>query len=299
MSYLLAFCLAVCWGTAFLFSKNIVDALPPCWGAFYRVLAGLIFFVVLFGVQRARLKCPKNELWRPAVISFLLILLPFAALSWGIQYTVPTIAGIFNGTVPIWSFIIGAFLLKGVDRFTWRRAAGVLIGLAGLLVIMRPQLQAALQVPAGKMALFGYGALLLMAFSYGLGNVLTKKIMVDSHALSWQANTFYQYVFAAVALLGVSLCVEPVPSLSVFSTKVIVSIICAGVLSSAVAFLLMVALIRRWGATRMASVTYFSPIIAMGTDILFRGRTPHSAELIGMLLIFVSLWLIQKKVEAK
>ncbi len=298
MSYFLAFCLALCWGTAFLASKNIVEVLPPCWGAFYRVLAGLLFFIVLFGIQRAPLKCPPRQLWRPWVISFLLILFPFAALSWGIQHTVPTVAGIFNGTVPIWSFIAGALILKGVDRFTWRRAAGVLIGLAGLLVIMRPQWQAALQVPAGKMALYGYGALLAMALSYGVGNVITKKIMVDHTTLAWQANTLHQYLFAAIILCGVALLIEPIPSLTVFNTKLVLSIISAGVFSSAVAFLLMIALIRRWGATRMASVTYFSPIIAMGTDILFRGRTPHLPEVVGMILIFVSLWLIQKKVES-
>ena len=297
MSYFLAFCLALCWGTAFLASKNIVDVLPPYWGAFARVLAGLVFFIVFFGVRRAKLKCPVRELWRPWTISLLLILLPFAALSWGIQHTVPTIAGIFNGTVPIWSFIAGAILLKGVDRFTWRRAAGVIIGLAGLLIIMRPQWQAALTAPAGQMALWGYLALLFMALCYGLGNVLTKKIMVDNTTLNWEANTLHQYLFAAVVLCGVSLLTEPMPALYVFNTKLVLSIISAGVISSAVAFLLMIALIKRWGATRMASVTYFSPIIAMITDILFRGRTPHSVELLGMALIFVSLWLIQKPLK--
>ena len=297
MSYFLAFCLALCWGTAFLFSKNIVDALPPYWGAFYRVLAGLLFFAVFFGVRRAQLKCPLKELWRPYTISFLLVLFPFAALSWGLQHTVPTVAGIFNGTVPIWSFLFAAILIKGEDRFTWRRAAGVLFGLVGLLIIMRPQWQAALYAPLGKMALYGYGALLLMALSYGFGNVVTKKIMVDNKTLGWQANTFHQYLFAAVVLLIVSFTFEPLPLLSAFTPKVILSIACAGVFSSAMAFLLMVMLIRRWGATRMASVTYFSPVIAMGTDILFRARLPHGAELIGLVFIFISLWLIQKKID--
>lgn len=297
MSYVLAFCLALCWGTAFLASKNIVDVLPPYWGAFARVLTGLLFFIVFFGVRRAKLTCPARQLWRPWTISALLILLPFAALSWGIQHTVPTVAGIFNGTVPIWSFIAGAILLKGVDRFTWRRAAGVVIGLMGLLIIMRPQWQTALTVPASKMALWGYMALLFMALCYGVGNVLTKKIMVDNTTLNWEANTLHQYIFAAAILLFVSWLTEPMPALSVFNTKLVLSIISAGVFSSAVAFLLMIALLKRWGATRMASVTYFSPIIAMTTDILFRSRTPHTPELIGMALIFVSLWLIQKPLK--
>ncbi len=299
MSYFLAFCLALCWGTAFLASKNMVEALPPWWSTFFRVLAGLAFLVIYYGVQRKNLKCPPKELWRPWTIGLLLILLPFATLSWGIQYTAPTVAGIFNGTVPIWSFIAGAILLKGVDRFTWRRALGVGLGLAGLLVMMWPKVQLALDGPGGTLALLGYGALLAMALFYGLGNVVTKKIMVDNHTVSLEANTFHQYLSAAVVLGLIALCAEPVPAVSALTGKVWISIICAGVFSSAVAFLLMVALIQRWGATRMASVTYFSPIIAMITDMIFRARWPYGVELIGMGLIFISLWLIQVPVKAR
>ena len=297
MSYILALCLALCWGTAFLASKNMVEALPPWWSTFFRVLAGFLFFVVLYGIQRKNLRCPVKELWRPWAIGLTLILLPFAALSWGQQFVDPTIGGIFNGTSPIWSFIIGAILLKGVDRFTWRRAAGVTVGLAGLLVFVSPTISR-VKFDASPMAVYGCLALLGMAWSYGIGNVLTKKIMVDSTAMPLEANTFHQYLFCTVALLLIAAAWEPFPPVSAFSGKVILSIIVAGVFSSAVAFLLMVALIQRWGATRMASVTYFTPIVAMGTDVIFRHRLPHSIEILGMGLIFISLWLIQKKVDA-
>lgn len=297
MAYFLAFCLALCWGTAFLASKNIVEVLPPYWGTFYRVLAGLLFFAILYGIRRKNLKCPLKELWRPWAIGLLLILIPFAAMSWGQRFVAPTIGGIFNGTVPIWSFIMGAILLKGVDRFTWRRAAGVTIGLLGLLIIMYPVISG-VSLEGGRMAIYGCLALLLMAWSYSLGNVLTKKIMVDSNAVGLEANTFHQYLFSTIVLLLISLCMEPTPAWSAFNTKVTLSIISAGVFSSAVAFLLMVELIKRWGATRMASVTYFTPVIAMFSDMIARGRMPNRFELIGLCFIFVSLWLIQKKVEA-
>ncbi len=293
MSYLLAFCLALCWGTAFLATKNIVDVLPPYWGTFYRVLAGLIFFIILYGVQRKNLRCPVKELWRPWTIGFLLILFPFAAISWGQRFVAPTIGGIFNGTVPLWSFIAGAVLLKGVDRFTWRRAVGVLVGLAGLLIIMWPSLQ----LGSDPNVLYGCFAFLLMAWSYSLGNVLTKKIMVDNTSVAPEANTFHQYLFSAVVLLLVSFVLEPVPAAASFTPKVIISIASAGIFSSAVAFLLMVALIRRWGATRMASVTYFTPVVAMASDMIAFGRFPGTNEIAGLVLIFVSLFLIQKPVR--
>ena len=296
MAYLLAFCLALCWGTVFLTTKNIVNALPPYWGTFYIVLAGLIFFAILYGVQHKSVRISPRQLWRPWLIGLLLILLPFAARSWGQRFVAPTVGGLINGTVPMWAFIAGALLLKGVDRFSWRRAIGVLIGLTGLVAIIGPS---SLSLENNATTLYGCLALLVMAWSYAIGNVFTKKIMVDDHSTSLEANTFHQYVFAAIILLTIALALEPMPDLSVFSAKVILSIISAGVFSSAVAFLLLLALLKRWGATRTSAISYFTPVIAMAGDILFLHRMPTGNELLGLCFIFISLWLIQKPVETK
>ncbi|MBR3604117.1 MAG: DMT family transporter [Elusimicrobiaceae bacterium] len=294
MSYLLAFCLALCWGTAFLATKNIVDVIPPYWCTFLRVLAGFLFFAVLYGFQRKDLRISLKQLWRPWVIGFMLILFPFAAASWSQRFVAPTIGGIFNGTTPIWSFIAGAIILKGVDRFTWRRAFGVLFGLMGMLCITWPSL--VLKTDAAL--LYGCLGFFLMSLSYGLGNVITKKIMVDNHSTSLEANTFHQYLFSAIVLLLLALGLETPPQISDFSAKVIISILFAGVFSSAIAFLLMIALIKRWGATRMASVTYFSPVIAMLGDFIFLQRIANGNEILGLCFIFLSLFLIQKPIKS-
>lgn len=293
MSYILAVCLAICWGTAFLATKNIVGALPPCWSTFYIVMAGLIFLGGLYLIQGKSLRISRKDIWRPWLIGFLLILFPFAARSWGMRYITATLGGILNGTAPIWAFIVGAVLLKGVDRFTWLRAFGVLLGMAGVTVIMWPTLS----FGDNPMALYGCIALLLMAWSYAFGNVLTKKILVDDNSSTLEANAFHQYVFSAVVLLIFALCLEPAPAVSVFSMEVIISIICAGVFSSAIAFLLLVALLKRWGATRASAINYFAPVVAMLTDIIASSRYPNKYEIIGLIIILISSILIQKPVK--
>lgn len=300
MSYVMALALALCWGSTALFIKNIVTALPPYWSTFYRVLAGLLFFAVLYIIRRKSVTISLREIWRPWFIGFLLILLPFAALSWGQRFVAPTVSGIFNGSIPIWSFIAAALLLKGQDRFTWRRAAGVVIGLAGLLIITWPMLAGTLAKTADAAAAF-YGciAFLIMAWSCALGAVVTKLVMVDSSRVSYEANTFHQYLFSALVLLAVSLAFEPVPAWAAFTPKVIISIIATGVLSSAVAFLIMVYLLKRWGATRMASVAYLTPVITLLGDMTFFGHVPSAHEVIGLLAVFASLFLIQKPVLPK
>ena len=118
-------------------------------------------------VQGKSLRISPKQIWRPWLVGFLLILFPFAARSWGMRFISPTIGGIFNGTVPIWAFIAGAILLKGVDRFTWLRAGGVLLGMCGVTIIMWPTLS----LGDNPHALYGCLAVLLMAWSYALGNV--------------------------------------------------------------------------------------------------------------------------------
>jgi len=172
----------------------------------------------------------------------------------------------------------------------------VLIGLAGLVAIIGPS---SLAFGHDISVLYGSLALLIMAWSYALGNVMTKKLMVDDHSTSLEANTFHQYLFSAIILLAVAALLEPMPSLAVFSGKVIISIICAGVFSSAIAFLLLVALLKRWGATRTSAVSYFTPVVAMIGDAIFLHRVPGGNELIGLGLIFISLFLIQKPIKEK
>lgn len=287
--------LAFCWGTAFIAAKNISEAMDPLWGAFFRVTAGFVFFCILFAIRRKSVKLPAKELWRPWLLSILLISFPFFLMSWGQQFVPSGLGGVFNGTVPIWAFILGAILLKGEDSFSWARGAGVLLGVAGIFIIMLPKVKFA----GGSMELYGSFALLTMAVSYAAGNVATKYIMVDHSVVSTESNIFHQYLSACVLLLVCSLIFADAPAPGAFTTKTVLSILHAGVMSSAVAFLLLLELIKRLGATRASSVTYLTPIVALITDFCFTGRVPAPREFAGVLLIFCSILLIQRPLKKR
>ncbi|MDR0292358.1 MAG: DMT family transporter [Elusimicrobium sp.] len=293
MTYFYFFALAFCWGSAFLAAKNIVAGVDPLYGAFSRVFFGFLFFIILFALRRKSVKIPAKEIWKPWFLSSVLIILPFFLMFWGQQFVPSGVGGIFNGTAPIWTFIAGAIILKGEDSFTWPRALGVLIGIAGILCIMLPAANF-----QGSMAEF-YGCLALvgMAICYALGNVFTKYIMVDHSTISTEGNIFHQYLFAFIVMGAVSLVFGVMPSKNMLDTKTVLSMIYGGVFSSAIAFLLLLALIKRLGALRAASVTYLVPIVALVLDFLATGRVPGLNEFAGIFLIFVSLFIIQKPVK--
>ena len=293
MTYFYFFALAFAWGSAFLAAKNIVAGVDPLYGALSRTFFGLLFFVILFALRRKSVKIPVKEIWKPWLLSSVLIIVPFFLMFWGQQFVAPGIGGIFNGTAPIWTFIAGAIILKGEDSFTWPRAAGVVIGIAGILFIMLPKVHF-----QGNMAEF-YGclALLGMAVCYALGNVFTKYIMVDRSTISTEGNIFHQYFFAFVVMGIIALVFGVAPARAQLDTKTVLSMVYGGAISSALAFLLLLALIKRLGAMRAASATYLVPIVALILDFFATGRVPDVNEFAGIFLIFISLFIIQKPVK--
>jgi len=294
MTYFYFFALAFAWGSAFLATKFIVEDVDPYYGAMARAFFGLVFFIVLYAVRRKSVKVPVQELWRPWFLSALLIILPFFLLFWGQRFVPSGVGGIFNGTVPIWAFIAGAVILKGGDSFSWPRAAGVLLGVTGILFIMLPKVS----FDGGMAEFYGCIALLGMAVSYAFGNVFTKYIMVDRSNITIEGNIFHQYLFAFIVMGIVSLACGVRPPASALTAKTVLAMVYSGVVPSAVAFLLLLELIRRLGAMRASSASYLVPIVALVLDFAATRRVPDVYEFAGIFLIFISLFLIQRPVKS-
>ncbi|MDR1684045.1 MAG: DMT family transporter [Elusimicrobiota bacterium] len=293
MNYVYFFLLAFCWGTAFVGVKYSVNTLDPYFSAFARVFIGFVFFTAWFLITKKKIFLPRKEAWRPWLAGWLIMGVPFIFLYWGQQFIPAGTSGIFNGTVPLWVFIIAALTLKGQDAFTWRKAAGVVLGLAGLFLVMSPAIaKFADGAGQGKMVLYGSLSVLFMAFCYGAGNVLTRYILTKNITL--EQNIFQQHLFSAVFLFFVMILAgAKMPGKELLQPKLLFALFYVALVSSALALLLLFKLLKEWGALRASLATYVVPFIALGSDFLINGRVPTGYELAGMIIIILSLALIQ------
>ncbi len=285
--------LAFFWGTAYVGVKYTVDVFDPYFSAFLRIFIGFIVFTGWFLIKKQSFYLPRKEAWRPWLAGMLVMGIPFIFLYWGQQFLPPGTGGIFNGTVPLWVFVIAAITLKGEDAFTWRKAIGVLVGFIGLMFVFQPALAAYTSSAMDKTTLYGSISLLLMAICYASGNVLIKYIMVNK--ITWAQNIFHQYLFSMVFLFIVTLIsgAKMPAAEQVFTPKVIISVLYVALCSSAAALLLLMKLLKEWGALRASMATYFVPFFALSSDFVLNGRVPSKYEIIGMCIIIVSLVLIQ------
>jgi drug/metabolite transporter (DMT)-like permease len=174
---------------------------------------------------------------------------------------------------------IGAHLWLG-ERLTRTRAAGALIGLAGVTVVSAHELSAA--------SLLAVAALFASAVSWTAGTLLTRA----TPALPVLPLVAAQHLLAAPLLVGVAAVSEPFPHLS---GKLALMILYAGVFGAAVGQLIYTMLLRRGEASVVSAWMFSVPITAAVLAVVLLGEPLRLPLIIGLLLVSAGVRLATQR----
>jgi len=297
MNRLIFAMLALFWGGSFVAIRVVVEALPPMFSAFVRVLLALGFLTLFYLQFKWPFSVPKRYLGKVWLIGLFMQGIPFAFLFWGEKFVSAGLAGILCGTVPIWVLVLGFFALRSDEPITPRKIGGVAFGFFGIIVIFSPSLSDT----TSPELFWGICAVVAMAISYAIGGVGNRILLTGKVKLN-RYGSLYQQTVSSVLFLGVlTLLIEGMPGqeIWVLSSEVWLSLLYLSFFSNALAWLMYFILLQEWGVLRAASVTYVMPIVAVGIDFLYFSNIPSVTELWGALLIFSGIVLIQWRSRAK
>lgn len=159
--------LTFAWGFNWTAMKVALAEFTP-WT--FRSLCLAFGALVLFGVARAAgqsLKVP-NGLWvRLAVLAFFNVTCWNMMIAFGLTMIPSGRAAILAFTMPVWSVPLSAWLLG--ERITLRKAGALLLGMAGMALLLGEDIATLGRAPLG--ALLALGA----AFTWAIGTVLQKR----------------------------------------------------------------------------------------------------------------------------
>jgi drug/metabolite transporter (DMT)-like permease len=282
---------ALFWGGSFVAIKFTVDILPSFHSAFYRVFLATIFLIIL---SFKKIKVPylsKNEWLLIIKASLFSIGIPFSLLFWGEQFIPGAIAGVINGTVPIWTLLVGVYLFSTHRKLEKSKLIGITIGLIGIFLIFLPKISLKGEIEE----IYGMISVLGMAISYGVGINFNNKVISIFHKINSQTNLIVQQGISAIFIFIISLYFNGVPDLSLLdNSTVVTSILYLSFFSTALAYILFYKLIMNIGAVRASTVTFFVPIIAMALDAMITGFIPGKYQILGAFIILLSLYFLKK-----
>jgi drug/metabolite transporter (DMT)-like permease len=271
----------LCWGFNWPVAKVLVQSVSPLWMVAIR---SAIALVVLLGVMLAtnELRVPKRgDL--PVVFNIALLHMSGFAILMAIGLMhVPAGRSIVLGfTTPLW-VIPGAILFLG-ERVTPRRAAGMALGVAGLLVLFNP-----LQLDwTDRRALLGNGLLMLAAFCWAVS-------ILHLRAHKW-ISTPYQLVFwevlvATAVVTVLAVVFEGKPQIE-WNAAVVLLFLYGGVFGVALAYWAMAMVNRSLPAMTTSLGVLATPVVGVMSAVFVLGEpfSPGLALALAMILAGIAL----------
>lgn len=272
--------LAAIWGGAFPFMRVAAPALGAVVTAELRVLIGGLALLVWLRLSGEGIEARRH--WRfYLLIGLVGIALPFTLYAYAATLAPASLLSILNATAPMFGLAWSSAF--GDERITLRRAAGLALGLAGVVIIAGPG-----GLDASRQLLLASAAALAACCAYGVVGVLMKRY---SSGATPRAMAAGNQLAAALGLLPLALAFLP-PAAP--AALVVGNMLALGLLASGVAFLLYFRLMADVGATKALAVTYLIPLFGVLWGWLFLGESLPASALAGGLLILSGTVLVTR-----
>lgn len=283
--------LSILWGGSFFFVGVAVKALPPFTIVLLRVvIAALALHLVL---RATRTAMPwDGRIWLAFFgMGVLNNAIPFSLIVWGQTHIASGLASILNATTPLFTVLV-AHALTADERLTKGRIAGVLIGLAGVVVLIGPQALAGI----GK-DVMAQLAILGAALSYGFAAIFGRRF--KRMGVPPLATATGQVTASSLLLLPVAMLVDRPWTLDSPGLPVWGAVVGLALLSTALAYVLFFRILASAGAVNLMLVTFLIPVSAILLGSAFLGEALTLNDFLGMALIGLGLATIDGRLAGR
>jgi drug/metabolite transporter (DMT)-like permease len=276
--------LSVLWGGSFFFVGIAVRELPSLTIVMLRVGGAALTLLIVLRVLGLRIPGGRRVWAAFFGMGLLNNAIPFTLFVWGQREIASGLASILNATTPLFAVIV-AHLLTPDEKMTRNRLVGVVIGFAGVVLMIGPE---AVEGLSGSV--LAQLACLTAAFAYALAGVFGRRFR--RMGVSPIVTAWGQVTASTVLLIPMALALETPWLLDAPSIETWAALAALAVLSTALGYIIYFRVLATAGATNLLLVTFLIPVSAILLGVAFLGETLVSRHLAGMALIGAGLAVI-------
>jgi drug/metabolite transporter (DMT)-like permease len=268
--WLLFLSMSLIWGIPYLLIRVAIREFPPPTLVFARTLpAALILLPLAARRKQLRALIPR---W-PWIVAFAAVELaiPWLLLTRAEQHLTSSTAGLLVASVPLIAAVIYR-LSPHTDRLDLWRSIGLLVGFAGVAVLVGFDIGHSNHLALGEMG--------IVALGYALGPLIVSRRLSDLPSLG----------VIGVATALTALCYAPFAITRIprqVGLEVGLSVVALSLICTALAFVLFFALIAEVGPSRSTVITYFNPAVALFLGLVVLGEPFTAGLALGFPLILL------------
>lgn len=267
------------WGSTYLFIRLMVRTVPPMLGAGVRFTAAGLLLLGIVAVRDGigAVRVPARSLGSAALIGVLLAAGGNGLVTLAEKHVPSGLAALLVASVPLWIVVYRTILR---DRVPAATVAGVLVGMAGLAVLLlaghRPE-----RAPLG-----GCLIVIAAAASWALGTLLSPRLPTPRDPLT---STGWQILAGGIVLLAIAIPDGELPALAHASAEGWLSIAYLAVVGSIVAFSAYSWLLQHAPVSKVATYAYVNPVVAVALGWAFLGEDLPATTILGTAIIVASV----------
>ncbi|WP_041081038.1 DMT family transporter [Thermotoga profunda] len=267
--------ISMIFGFSFLFTKNALDFVSPMNFLVYRffVASGVFLLLLSFKIIKIERK-PYWKLWKLVLFQPILY---FIFETYGVDKINSSEAGMIIALIPIVVNVLSVFILK--EKADSLHYVLISIGFLGVLLIVGFNLSVE--------NLFGKVLMLLAVLSGSMYTILSRKL---SKEFKPQEITFFMMISGFLFFGLINLFMNQFKI--VFNFQVFTSALYLGVLSSAGAFFLLNYMVKKVSPTLTTVFSNLTTVVSVIAGVIFRREIIEIQQIIGMMLILSSLFMI-------
>jgi drug/metabolite transporter (DMT)-like permease len=272
------------WGSTYLAIRIAISTMPPLLMASVRfAIAGVLLYA--WSVRRGDTAGdrPGRSQWiSTAIVGVLLLAGGNGGVSWGEQFVPSGIAALLVASVPIWMVVFAHF--SGDDRINWPVAIGLVIGIAGVALLVQPS-------GAGTNHLLGSVVILGAAFSWAAGSVYARRAPLPRRPL---VSTGMEMMAGSLALLVFGVITGELGKVHFQSVswQSLVALAYLVVFGSLLAFSAYVWLLRHTRTAVAGTYAFVNPAVAVLLGATFAGEVLTPRVVIGGSVIILAVVLV-------
>lgn len=245
-------CISILWGSTWSAIKIGLENVPPFFAVAIRFTLALAILAMIMLLRRERLPLNKHSVVLFCTLGVLTFSVPFALLYWAEQYIASGLASILFAVYPFVVAVVSHFLLPK-ERMTGYKAAGIVLGFAGILIIFWEDIH------VGSASSLGMGAVIVCTLLQGSSLVITKKFGKDISPVALNAGGM---VVGIIIMYCVAFAAEDFSAIH-FDIRGIGSILYLGTFGTVVTFVVYYWLLKRVEAVYLSLSSFVIPVLAV------------------------------------
>jgi drug/metabolite transporter (DMT)-like permease len=275
------------WGSTYLAIAVMVETMPPLLGAGARfVVAGAVMLAVL--ALRRRVRAARGQLLSALLVGTLLM--GANAVVTVAEQEVPSgLAALLIASIPLWVIVMRRVAGERVSR---RSAGAVLLGFAGVALLLKPGEQ------SGEATLLGLGACVFAAVMWAGGSFASPRVRLPADPLvstGWQMLLGGLVCLVAGLAAGEARDVDP----AAFSVRSVVAFAYLVAFGSWAAFTAYAWLLQSAPISKVSTYAYVNPVVAIVLGWLVLDEVITPVTLVGAAIIVLSVALVVRTESAR